>query len=80
MHTPPLEKNKRLMIKGLVVECPLHKPMKDCPLNPLRHLPISQINKAVNQLSDKKIDSLIELHRECFEERTRKSRKKKSSS
>ena len=74
MKTTPLENNKRVWVKGLVLECPLHKAMDDCPLNALRHLPVAQMNKTVNRLSDKRIENIIDIHKECFGERVQSSK------
>ena len=47
--------NKRIWIKGLTMECPHGTPTKDCPLNGLRSLPISEANNVINGLPDKQV-------------------------
>ena len=69
----PFEEDKRIWVKGLVVQCPLHTALEDCPLNALRHLPLAQMNAAINRLSDEQIDAIVDIHRQCFHERISKA-------
>jgi hypothetical protein len=61
--------NNRIWLKGLVVECPMGKPVADCPLNGLRSLPIPQLNKTVNELSEKTLKNFVDTHRTCYNHR-----------
>ena len=61
--------DKRIWIKGLTLECPLGRALDDCPLNALRHLPVSQMNTTINNLNDEQVDTIIAIHRECFHAR-----------
>ena len=61
--------NNRVWIKGLIVECPLGIPLRDCPLNGLRSLPLRQINSIVNGLPKDKLNELMAAHRECYNHR-----------
>jgi hypothetical protein len=63
------ELNKRIWLKGLVLECPMGKALSDCPLNGMRNLPGSQINTTINGLSDEKVDTIIKVHKHCFKHR-----------
>lgn len=67
MKFTPLD--KRIWIKGLTLECPLGEPLHDCPLNALRHLPVEQMNQTINSISDEQVDSIVEIHQQCFHDR-----------
>lgn len=67
MQFTPLD--KRIWIKGLSVECPLGKPLDDCPLNALRFLPVAQMNHTINNLSDDQVSSIMTIHQHCYHER-----------
>ena len=62
-------RDKKIWIKGLLVDCPLGKPLKDCPANALRSLPIDQFAEIVNEMTKKQIDCIIEYHENCCRER-----------
>ena len=64
--------NKRIWIKGLVMECPHGTPVMDCPLNGLRNLPIHEANSVINGLSDKQANDYMETHRTCYNHRLKK--------
>lgn len=63
--------DKRIWIKGLTLECPLGQALEDCPLNALRHLPVAQMNMAINNLSDEQVDSIVDIHKQCYQVRLR---------
>ena len=63
--------DKRIWIKGLALECPLGQAVDDCPLNPLRHLPVAQMNTTINNLSDQQVGSVVTIHQHCYHERLR---------
>ncbi len=67
MKFTPLD--KRIWIKGLTLECPLGEALGDCPLNALRHLPVPQMNQTINRLPDQKVNSIVEIHQQCFNDR-----------
>ncbi len=61
--------NKKIWIKGLTLECPMGEALDDCPLNALRHLPVSQMNATINDLSDKQVTTIVKVHHHCYHER-----------
>jgi len=61
--------NKRIWIKGLVMECPHGKPTHDCPLNALRHLPIAEANRIINDMPDSSVNGYLHTHRQCYNHR-----------
>jgi hypothetical protein len=62
-------RDKRTWVKGILVDCPLGKPMPDCPGNNLRGLPLAQFVRVVNNMSEKKLDAIITYHETCVSER-----------
>jgi hypothetical protein len=60
---------KKVWVKGLIVECPMGKPLHDCPLNSLRGLPLAQINTVVNGLSAVALKTLLAEHNTCYNHR-----------
>ena len=61
--------DKRIWVKGILVECPLGKPLTDCLANALRNLPLEELIKAVNNMTEDQLDSVIEYHNNCMAER-----------
>ncbi|GEM_PF-1693417 len=61
--------DKRIWIKGLLVDCPLGIPLDDCPANSLRYLPIDQFAEIVNNMSEEQVNCIIEYHEGCSAER-----------
>ncbi len=61
--------NRRIWIKGLVMECPHGFPVSDCPLNGLRSLPIPEANRVINTLPDKRVTDYMKTHRKCYNHR-----------
>ena len=64
-----LSQNKKIWIKGLVMECPAGIPTSDCPLNVLRSLPIMQANRIINQMSDQQVSDYLRTHSSCYHHR-----------
>jgi len=61
--------NKRIWIKGLVMECPHGVPAYDCPLNALRHLPIAEANRVINNMPESSVNGYLLSHRQCYNHR-----------
>ena len=58
--------DRRVWIKGLAIECPLGKPLSDCPLNETRTLPVAQMSHAINSQPNHKVNALYKHHQHCF--------------
>ncbi len=67
--------NKRIWVKGILVECPLGKPLTDCPANALRNLPLEELIKAVNDMTADQLEMVIKYHNDCMEERLKRYNK-----
>ena len=61
--------NKRIWVKGILVECPLGKSLSDCPANALRNLPLEELLKAVNNMTEGQLEMVIKYHNNCITER-----------
>ncbi len=61
--------DKRIWLKGLILECPMGEALPDCPLNGMRHLPVAQINQTINNLPPQKVDLIIKIHKHCYHDR-----------
>jgi hypothetical protein len=58
-----------IWVKGLMVECPLHNALPDCPANELRTLPLTQRIAAVDAMSESALQQIMAHHRECIAKR-----------
>jgi hypothetical protein len=57
------------IVFGLLIECPLDKPMDTCPALELRDLPIGEKFDIVNGFSEEQLDDIITHHNKCLRER-----------
>ncbi|MCK5853219.1 hypothetical protein KAH27_09360 [bacterium] len=61
--------NKRIWVKGILVECPLGKSLNDCLANALRNLPLEELIKAVNNMTEDQLEMVIKYHNSCLAKR-----------
>lgn len=61
--------NEKIMLKGLVVGCPMGSPLSDCPLNGLRSVPLNRLNSMVDGLPEETVTNFFKVHTQCFESR-----------
>ena len=61
--------NKRIWVKGILVECPFGNSLSNCPANALRNLPLEELIRAVNNMSEDQLEMVIKYHNDCMEER-----------
>ncbi len=61
--------DKRVWIRGLLVECPMGDPAPDCPLHKLREFPLAERMNMVKEMSIETIDQLIAHHQMCLRRR-----------
>ena len=66
-------RDKRTWVKGILLDCPLDKPMPDCPGNILRGLSLAEFVRVVNNMSERKLDAIITYHETCMSEREGKT-------
>jgi hypothetical protein len=59
----------RTWVKGLLVDCPLGTPLESCPANKIRSLPLHDIVRLANSLSEKKLSAIVALHEKCVRQR-----------
>ncbi len=68
MNDLPLEQ-KRTWVISLMIECPMGKSLEDCPAREVRGLPLAQIAKLVDGMSEEELSSIIDHHKRCLRER-----------
>lgn len=61
--------DKLIWIKGLLLECPMGKPLDDCPAEKYRKFPIKERMKIVNEMKIEEIEFIIKHHKECLRKR-----------
>jgi hypothetical protein len=59
-------KQKKIWIKGLVLDCPYDVPLADCALMDIRKEPIKTRFIKVNAMTYKQLDEIITHHRQCL--------------
>ena len=57
---------KRTYVMGLLVACPYKSNPATCALYDIRSKPLKERMAWVRQLTDKQIQDIIEIHKECF--------------
>jgi hypothetical protein len=56
-------------VKGLLIECPMGKPLINCPLETYRELPVGERFKLADSWDDNQLTQIINHHRNCLQER-----------
>lgn len=67
-------RDKRVWVKGLLVDCPVGRPLESCPASKIRGLPLPNLVSAVNRMSDRKIDAIIKYHENCARKRNKEKK------
>jgi hypothetical protein len=57
---------KKIWVKGLLVDCPYNAPLEDCALNDLRNEPMKTRLMKVNAMTHKQLDGIISHHKQCL--------------
>jgi hypothetical protein len=57
---------KKIWVKGLVIDCPYDVPLADCALKDIRKEPMNTRFIKVNAMSHKQLDEIIAHHRQCL--------------
>ncbi|MFC1461748.1 hypothetical protein ACFLQR_04445 [Verrucomicrobiota bacterium] len=70
-------RDKRIWVKGILVDCPVGKPLESCPASKIRGLPLPNLIATVNSMSDRQIDAIIKYHENCAKERDKKNKSRK---
>ncbi len=58
--------SKRVYVMGLLVACPYKSNPATCALYGIRKKPLKERMAWANQLADKPIQDIIEIHKKCF--------------
>jgi len=60
---------KKLWVIGLLFDCPMGKPLENCPANEFRALPVKERLELVRSMDDSQLEQIIDHHRKCLNER-----------
>jgi len=63
---------KRTWLFGVLIACPLHKPLDSCPFSYLRYNPRRIQFEYIESLSNSEVETLIHYHKDCFLQRISK--------
>ena len=66
-------RDKRIWVKGILVACPWGTPLESCPAGEIRNLPVHELVKIANGLSNEQLDAIIAHHENCTKQRETKS-------
>ncbi len=61
--------NRRVYVIALLVDCPYEPNPADCALYDMRQKPLQERIEWCNQLSDKKIQRIVSIHKKCLARR-----------
>ncbi len=62
-------KDKETWVQGLVIDCPMGKPLETCPAKDIRVMPPRERFALVKQMTESQLDEIIAHHRRCLKER-----------
>lgn len=63
---------KKIWVKGLLIDCPIGISLENCPAKDVRSLPIDERLKLVDSMDESQLDQIISHHRSCLNERENK--------
>ncbi|MDP7287949.1 MAG: hypothetical protein QGH94_08145 [Phycisphaerae bacterium] len=58
-----------ILLKGLVIRCPLGEAAEDCPARELRAIPVDRRMIEVETLPCEEVESIVVRHKKCFARR-----------
>ena len=64
----PLDQRRSWVI-ALMIECPLGEALLGCPGKGVRGLPLTEVVRLVDELSEEELNRIIRHHRRCLGER-----------
>ncbi len=64
---------KQTWVKGLLIDCPMVKPLDNCPAKDVRKSPIEERLKLANAMDEGQLDQIIGHHKNCLNQRERPS-------
>ncbi|MBU1682520.1 hypothetical protein KJ742_01095 [Patescibacteria group bacterium] len=62
---------KMKLVKGLLTECPLDKPLDDCLAKKIRGLRLEEPLQLVKTMDETELNLIISHHQHCFQKRRR---------
>jgi len=61
--------HKRIWVQGLLIDCPMGKPLENCPARDARALPIAERLNLTTAMDENQLDQIISHHRNCLNRR-----------
>ncbi len=61
--------NNKIWIKGLTMECPHLAAARNCPLTQLRGKSEAEANRAIDEMVDHEVHTILNEHRKCYAHR-----------
>ena len=61
--------DKRIVLKDLLVECPMGEALDDCPARDLRKLPVEKRLITVDTMAVEQIEEVVVHHTRCLKKR-----------
>jgi hypothetical protein len=78
--TKPFFMERKLVLYGLIIECPFVTEKKDCPLHEIRKLSNFDMRiEIIENMSDKEVTRIVSWHNQCQSERETENRNESSS-
>ena len=65
MHAMELH-NKRMRIKGFLLNCPAGRPLDDCPAREIKELSPKERENIIDEMGEDEVESFYRLHEKCF--------------
>jgi hypothetical protein len=62
--------DKRVVVKGLLLGCPMGEALDDCPGGELRKYSIEKRMVIVETMAPEQVEDIVVRHRRCLEKRT----------
>jgi len=60
---------KLVWVTGLLIRCPMQKPLDNCPLEAFRKLPVEERVELADNMDEAELDQIIKYHDTCLWER-----------
>jgi len=59
---------KQSWIKSLLIDCPVRKPLEECPVKGVRALPIEERLKLVDSMDNSQLDQMVSHHMKWWQQ------------
>ncbi len=63
---------KKIWVKGLLIDCPIGISLENCPAKDVRSLHIDERLELADSMDESQLDQIISYHRKCLSQRENK--------